>query len=116
VTDRAGVIPTLPIPEFEFAIVSGGRGLTAGFNPLLTGDDDITVTVESTRLEGAADSLTLRAFHTFLPANAEVIDATIRFLETGRLRKEGDCQPIPREIGAPQTSTLQSSETQAGTR
>jgi pimeloyl-ACP methyl ester carboxylesterase len=102
VTDHNGVIPTLPIPDFEFAIVAGGRGHAAGFNPLIPGDDDLTVTVESAQLPGAADSLTIRALHTFLPANAEVIDATVRFLQTGALRKAGDRQPIPRDKAARQ--------------
>ena len=91
------MIPTLPIPDFEFAIVAGGRGNGAGFNPLIAGDDDLLVTVASAQLPGAADSMTIRSLHSFLPANAEVIDATVRFLQTGRLRKEGERQPIPRD-------------------
>jgi hypothetical protein len=102
VTDHNGVIPTLPIPEFEFAIIAGGRGHAAGFNPLISGDDDLTITVESAQLQGAADSLTIRALHTFLPANAQVIEATVRFLQAGRLRQEGDRLPIPRETEARQ--------------
>ncbi|HUE16595.1 MAG TPA: alpha/beta fold hydrolase [Planctomycetaceae bacterium] len=97
VTDQNGVIPTLPIPEFEFAVVAGGRGRGAGFNPLIPGDDDLLVAVASAQLPGAADSMTIRALHSFLPANAEVIDATVRFLQMGRLRKTGEPQPIPRE-------------------
>jgi len=97
VTDTNGVIPTLPIPDFEFAVVAGGRGSGAGFNPLIPGDDDLLVTVASTLLPGATDSMTIRLLHSFLPANAEVIDATVRFLQTGRLRKEGERQPVPRE-------------------
>jgi pimeloyl-ACP methyl ester carboxylesterase len=95
VTDPNGLIPSLPIPRFEFAIVAGARGHRAGFNPLITGDDDLLVSVASAQLPGAADSMTVRSFHRFIPANAEVIDATIRFLETGCLRKDGKRQPIP---------------------
>jgi pimeloyl-ACP methyl ester carboxylesterase len=102
VTDRNGLIPTLPIPDFEFAIVAGARGHKSGFNPLIPGDDDILVTVASAQLPGAADSMTVRAFHRFIPGNAEAIDATIRFLQTGSLRQDGTCHPIPREIATRQ--------------
>jgi len=95
VTDPDGLIPTLPVPGFEFAIIAGARGHQAGFNPLITGDDDILVTVASAQLPGATDSMTVRSFHRFIPANAEVIDATVRFLQTGCLRKDGKRQPIP---------------------
>jgi pimeloyl-ACP methyl ester carboxylesterase len=97
VTGPNGLGSSLPIPDFEFAIIAGGRGHRAGFNPLIPGDDDILVTVASARLPGAADSLTIRAFHRFIPANAEAIDATVRFLQTGCLRKDGVRQPIPLE-------------------
>ena len=110
VTDETGLIPTLPIPDFEFAIVAGGRGHAAGFNPLIAGDDDLVVSVESARLEGAADSMTIRSLHTFLPANAEAIEATVRFLQTGRLRPEGDRQPIPRGTDEHQSTEARASQ------
>ena len=97
VTDRDGLIPTLPTPDFEFATIAGARGHQSGFNPFIPGDDDILVTVASAQLPGAADSMTVRAFHRFIPGNAAAIDATIRFLQTGSLRPDGTRQPIPRE-------------------
>jgi pimeloyl-ACP methyl ester carboxylesterase len=99
VTHEAGLIRSLPIPDLEFAIIAGGRGGASGFNPLIRGDNDLLVSVESARLPGAADSITFRSFHRLLPANAEAIDATVRFLETGSLRIDGSRQPIPREAG-----------------
>lgn len=96
-TDPDGLIPTLPIPSFEFAIIAGARGRSVGFNPLIKGDNDLLVSVASTQLPGAVDSMTIRSFHRFIPANAAVIDATVRFLQTGWLRKNGTRQPIPRE-------------------
>jgi pimeloyl-ACP methyl ester carboxylesterase len=97
VTDRNGLIPTLPIPDFEFAIIAGARGHKSGFNPLIPGDDDILVTVASAQLPGATDSMTVRSFHRLIPGNAETIDATIRFLQTGSLRQDGTRHPLPRE-------------------
>jgi hypothetical protein len=97
VTDPSGLIPTLPIPDFEFAIIAGARGHKAGFNPLIRGDDDVLVSVASAQLPGAADSMTVRSFHRFIPGHSDVVDATIRFLQAGCLRKDGIRQPIPRE-------------------
>jgi pimeloyl-ACP methyl ester carboxylesterase len=74
---------TLATPR-EFGIIAGGRGKTAGFNPLLTGDDDSIVSVEETRLEGAADFLLLPAMHAFIMNHAEVQRQTAFFLRHGR--------------------------------
>jgi pimeloyl-ACP methyl ester carboxylesterase len=89
VTDAEGLIATLPAPDFEFAVIAGSRGTLNGYNPLLPGDDDGTITVASTRLPGAADFLTVTALHSFLMGHAEVIDATVRFLREGKLRENG---------------------------
>ncbi len=90
-----GLIPTLPTPEFEFAVIAGARGTLTGWNRLIPGDDDGTVTVESTRLPGAADFATVPTIHTFLIGDNAVVDMTRRFLHEGRLRAQGDPQPIP---------------------
>src|SRR4051812_39779911 len=47
--------PRLGTPHFEFGVLAGGKQDGRGFNPLLPGDDDGVVTVESTRLVGAKD-------------------------------------------------------------
>lgn len=88
VTDPASGMNHMPIPEFEFATIAGGRGANRGFNPLLPGDNDLTVTVESAQLEGASDSLRLPVIHSLLMADQRCISATVRFLETGRLQAD----------------------------
>ncbi len=97
VTGRDSLVAGLPIPDFEFAVIAGSGPSGAGINPLIRGVDDLLVSVESTRLPGAADSMTVRALHLFMPANAEIIEATVHFLNTGSLRKSGERQPIPRD-------------------
>lgn len=94
VTDPKGLIPTLPTPAFDFAVVAGGRGDDRGFNPLIEGDDDGTVRVASARLEGAADFATVKCLHSFLMRDADVCDMTVRFLKEGKLRAQGAPQPI----------------------
>ena len=97
-TDPNGLIPQLPTPPFEFAVVAGTRGKETGYNPLLPGEDDGTVTVDSTRLPGATDFLCARGLHSFLLDSCEVVAATVRFLQTGALRESGEKEPIPSRL------------------
>ena len=57
--------PKLATPHFEFGILAGGKGDGRGYNPLIPGDDDAVVTVESTRLAGARDFRVLPVLHSF---------------------------------------------------
>uniref|UniRef100_A0A7C4QKE7 Alpha/beta fold hydrolase n=1 Tax=Schlesneria paludicola TaxID=360056 RepID=A0A7C4QKE7_9PLAN len=84
VTDPQGLIPQLPPPKCEFGIIAGARGTPDGWNPLIPGDDDGTVSVDSTRLDGAADFLTVRALHLGLLYSEEVARQVVAFLESGR--------------------------------
>ncbi len=77
----------LPIPNVPFGIIAGARGDGEGYNPLLPGDDDMTVSVDSTRLEGAEDMLVVDAMHTFIMIKPQVIAATQRYLSTGRFNE-----------------------------
>ena len=88
VTDAKGLIPSLPVPKCEFAIIAGARNNPAGWNPLIPGDDDGTVTVASTRLVGAADFSTVHAPHTSILRNRAAIEQTLRFLSEGRLQAD----------------------------
>ncbi len=86
-------INELPRPDMRFGIIAGARGDARGFNPLLPGDDDMTVTVESTKLEGAEDFLVVPgAVHTFIMVSPDVVAATLRYLDTGRLLEPTDLE------------------------
>ncbi|MBI5759847.1 MAG: alpha/beta fold hydrolase [Planctomycetales bacterium] len=95
-SEEAGFIASLPVPDLEFAVIAGGRLTDDGYNPLVPGDDDGTVSVDSTRLPGAADFIVLKGLHTFLTSQPEVLDASVRFLKEGRLRTEGVPESIPK--------------------
>jgi pimeloyl-ACP methyl ester carboxylesterase len=73
----------IPMPTVPFGIIAGGTGRERGMNPLLGGDNDMTVRVDETRLEGAEDFLVVPSTHTFLMTHPEVIRATVEFLESG---------------------------------
>ena len=50
---------------------------------LLPGENDGTVSVESTRLEGATDFILVEANHTFIMQEVEVAQQVVRFLRDG---------------------------------
>ncbi len=97
VTDQNGTIATLPVPGFEFGIIAGGKGDDRGFNPLLPGDNDGTVTISSARLAGASDFLRIPKIHSFLMNDDTAIAAVKCFLEHGRFSQEREPAPIVRE-------------------
>lgn len=96
---NAGFINSLPTPKWEFGVIAGARGKESGYNPLIPGDDDGTVSVESSRLPGACDFATVPCLHSFLMNHADTIAYTRHFLKTGQFRKDGEKQPIPQEEG-----------------
>ncbi|MEZ6051716.1 MAG: alpha/beta fold hydrolase [Planctomycetaceae bacterium] len=95
IEDAEGYIARLPTPAFDFALISGARGTENGYNPLVPGDDDGTVSLESTRLPGACDFMTVPILHSVLMWDEAVISSTDRFLRTGALRESGMTEPVP---------------------
>jgi pimeloyl-ACP methyl ester carboxylesterase len=111
IEDAEGFISQLPTPACEFALISGARGTPTGFNPLIPGDDDGTISLACTRLPGAKDFMTVHALHSFLMREPDVIAATVRFLRTGVLRESGETEPIPHmsDVTAPSDTSLTTS-------
>ena len=93
-SESKGFIAQLPTPKFEFGVIAGKAGTARGFNPLVPGDDDGTVSVESTRLPGATDFVSIRGGHSFLMFKPEVIEWTRRYLKHGHFREDGTRKPI----------------------
>ncbi|TWT77687.1 Alpha/beta hydrolase family protein [Posidoniimonas polymericola] len=85
--------PTLTVPPCEFGILAGGNA-KSGRNPLIPGDDDLVVTVDNTRLAGAADFRVVPAIHTLLMGHPDVQAMTERFLLEGSFEGSGQRQPI----------------------
>ena len=85
----------LATPKFEFAIIAGGKSDSKGYNPLLTGDDDLIVRVEETKLSGAADFAVIPSVHTRLMNRLESKEMALRFFQTGFLKTSDERRRIP---------------------
>jgi pimeloyl-ACP methyl ester carboxylesterase len=74
----------LAVPACGFGIIAGGLGDQAGYNPWLPGDDDGTITVEGTRLDGAKDFVVFPVTHSAMIRDRRVMSATLNFLRSER--------------------------------
>ncbi|MGD9128115.1 MAG: alpha/beta hydrolase [Planctomycetia bacterium] len=84
----------LATPPFEFGIIAGGKGDGEGYNPVLPGDDDGTIRIETARLRGATDFSRVPVLHSFLMNDKKVQEQTLRFLQHGYFKTEKERQPI----------------------
>jgi hypothetical protein len=83
-TDSESLPRRLGPPGFEVGIIAGTSSINPVGSALLPGPSDGTVTVESARLEGAADFLLVDASHTFIMQDDSVAEQVIHFLRHGR--------------------------------
>jgi pimeloyl-ACP methyl ester carboxylesterase len=87
----------LATPDCEFGILAGGRGTLKGYNPWFGEDNDMVVSVESTRLAGAADFAVLKIIHTLMMDDATAQQYTLRFLQHGYFISENQRNPLASE-------------------
>ena len=82
-----GSLPNrLPKPSFEVGVLAGTRSLSPLGAYVVPGEDDGTVSVASTRLEGMADFALVDASHTFIMRSPEAGAQVVEFLRPGRFR------------------------------
>lgn len=84
----------LALPQCEFGIIAGGRGDDRGYSSRLPGDDDNTISVATTRLEGARDFTVVPVWHSFLLFSPTVQRYSLQFLEHGYFTTESQRSPI----------------------
>jgi len=71
------------IPPREFGIIAGGKSDGEGWNPIIPGDDDGTVSVEQTKLDGMKDFIVIRNLHSLLLWDKDAIEQIVVFLREG---------------------------------
>lgn len=89
-----GLAAKLPAPPCEFGIIAGCRGTDGGYNPLIPGDNDGTVSLETTRLGGARDFMTVHGIHQVLLHTPTVLNAAEHFIAHGQFQANRDPEPI----------------------
>jgi pimeloyl-ACP methyl ester carboxylesterase len=95
--DWPDVQKRLATPPFEFGIIAGGKGNDKGYNPFLPGDNDMTISVETTKLAGARDFLVLPIAHSFIMDNPKVQECVLRFLREGYFVSETERHPLEKQ-------------------
>jgi triacylglycerol lipase len=83
-TSAASLPNTLPVPAAEFGVIAGTRSWNPIGSLLIPGDDDGTVSIESTKLAGMVDHTVVPRTHTFVINDRRVAAAVVRFLRSGR--------------------------------
>lgn len=81
-------------PPVEFGIIAGGMGNAIGLNPLLPGDDDGRITVETTKLAGATDFRVVPALHELIAHHPRVFEYTLRFFQAGYFVSPEEATPL----------------------
>ena len=99
----------LPPPEFELGVIAGTGGLRWIGDTVIEGENDGTVSVASTRIEGMRDFIELDVSHTFIMRNPEVAAQVIHFLRSGCFEHEASPERAPRFAGDAQLVTSRTS-------
>jgi pimeloyl-ACP methyl ester carboxylesterase len=86
--------PRLATPR-DSGIISGGYGTELGLNPLVPGDDDGRISVETTRLAGASDFLVIGALHELIGFDPRTLRSTLTYLKSGYFVAADQKQGIP---------------------
>ena len=81
-------------PKFEFGIIAGGKNGPKGYNPMLQGDNDGVIGVETAKLDGARDLVVVPVLHSFIMDDAKVQEYVLRFMQHGCFVSEKERHPL----------------------
>ncbi len=83
-TDPQSVPRRLPPVDFELGVVAGSRSVNLILSRFLPSPDDGKVSVESTKVDGMSDHVTVAHSHPLIMRSTRVQQLVISFLATGR--------------------------------
>lgn len=91
-TGQDQTLACLPPLDYEVGVIAGTRSI----DPIssffvLPKPNDGRVSVQSSKLAGMADHMTIKASHTRLPGHPTAIEQTIAFLREGRFKPVRSC-------------------------
>lgn len=89
-TDANSIPNRLGPVDYEVGIIAGSRSFNPLFSAMLPNQDDGRVTVESTKLTGMNDHITIPVSHTLMTFNNTVIEQTKYFLQHSYFDREGN--------------------------
>ena len=82
-TDKKSLIERLKPVKGEIGIITGVSSSDPWFSPVIPGDDDGKVSVESAKLDEMSDFITVDNGHTFIMRDETVIKQILHFLREG---------------------------------
>ncbi len=85
-TDARSIPLQLGAVDYAVGVIAGTRSINPILSSVLSNPDDGKVSVQSARLDGMTDFLTVPASHPFIMRNAAVISQVVHFLQTGTFR------------------------------
>ena len=86
-TDKDNLTGQLRPVKGEIGIITGVSSLDPWFSPVIPGDDDGKVSVESAKLEEMSDFMLVPNGHTFIMRDATVIKQVLYFLDHGTFNR-----------------------------
>lgn len=85
-TDAESLPNRLPPPTYEVGVIAGTDSVNPIGSLVLPEEDDGTVSVDRTKVEGMTDFLVVPVSHTFIMRSEEVAEQVVHFFRHGRFR------------------------------
>lgn len=86
-TGESSIPARLGPAGFDLGIIAGTDSINLVLSAIIPGEDDGKVSVESARLEGMNDFITVPVSHPFLMQDSDVIRQAIHYLENGSFER-----------------------------